>query len=185
MGTFELVQQSPEFNVVDKIMLPPSFHLNWHNNDSLPDHQLSYLASFSDGDKNRTREELEMFGKRFKDRVKKQSFTWNGLATLRNEYGTIIIDEEIGVDSLQPVSAQRVIRENVAHNVLVGDKEMTSHQVNEQILKDDKKRTYILIIGWILFLVTLAIIFYLLYKGGFNPLSSGLRLKAAARAFYS
>ena len=71
MGTFELVQQSPEFNVVDKIMLPPSFHLNWHNNDSLPDHQLSYLASFSDGDKNRTREELEMFGKRFKDRVKK------------------------------------------------------------------------------------------------------------------
>lgn len=179
VGTFELVQLSPQFNVVDKLMLPPSYELNWSRNDTLPEHQLSYLAAIAQADKETVKEELEQFGEKFRTKVENEPFTWKGIATIKKENGSFDIEHQLlKVDGLASVAAHRVIRENAEHSMLVGDRQMTSHQVAHRI-STGKKRSYAVLVGWILFVLTLVAIVFLLYKNGFNPLSSGLRMKAS------
>jgi hypothetical protein len=180
VGTFELVQQSPEFNVVDKLILPPGFHLNWNKNDSLPEHQLSYLAASVQADKEMVREELEQFGKKFKIKVEKETFVWNGIGAVKKNNGSVDVEGQLlKIDGLQAIAAHRVMRENVEHNMLVGDRQMTSQQVTHTLNREAKKKNYIVLIGWILFFLALLAIVFILYKNGFNPLSSGLQMKAS------
>lgn len=185
VGTFELVQQPAEFNVVDKLVLPPKFLLNWNHNDSLPEHQLSYLAASVKTDKEAVRDELEQFGKKFKTKVERETFSWKGIGTLKKDNDTVVIEKEwLQADGLDAVPAHRILRENVEHSMLVGDQQMTSQEVTDSLTTSDKKRSYVVIIGWILFILALLAIVFLLYKNGFNPLSSGLKMKAAVNALY-
>jgi hypothetical protein len=180
VGTFELVQQPAEFNVVDKLVLPPSFSLNWHNNDALPEHQVHYLASSFDSDPESIKTKLDQFGKMFSTRVRKEPFAWNGIGNLRGTEGNITIEQyPMLIEGLGPVGAHKVIRENVEHNMLVGDRQMTSQQVTDSLSKPGKKRSLAVLIGWILLIITILAIVYILYRNGFNPLSSGLTLKAS------
>ena len=185
VGTFELVQQPAEFNVVDKLVLPPKFLLNWNHNDSLPEHQLSYLAASVKADKDAVRDELAQFGGKFKAKIEKETLSWKGIGTLKKDNGVVVIGKELlQAEGLNAVPAHRILRENVEHSMLVGDQQMTSQQVTDSLSQSDKKRSYIVIIGWILFVLTLLTIVFLLYKNGFNPLSSGLKMKAAVNALY-
>jgi hypothetical protein len=184
VGTFELLQQSPEFNVVDKMILPPSFRLNWNNSDALPEHQISYIAATINADKESIKQDLDLFGKKFKSQVQKQPFNWNGIGTIKADNGTIDIDNEIKVDGLESVAAHKLLRENAQHQVLVGDQEMTSQQVAHSLSQTGKKKAYVVWIGWILFILTLLAIAFILYKNGFNPLSSGLKTKASGNSIY-
>jgi hypothetical protein len=185
VGTFELVQHSPEFNVVDQLIRPPSFRLDWNQNDLLTDHQLCYLADSIRSDKEKVREELESFGKKLRTEVRKESFNWRGIGTLTGENDAIAVDEGfLKMDGLTVVPAHKLIRENVEHSVLVGDQQMTSQQVADTLTKGSKKRSYKLMIGWILFFLALAAIVFILYRNGFNPLASGLKLKTTSSIFY-
>ncbi|HJW16355.1 MAG TPA: hypothetical protein VJ499_04515 [Flavisolibacter sp.] len=180
VGTFELVQHPAEFNVVDKLVLPPSFSLNWYNNDALPEHQLHYLASSFNADPESIKTRLDQFGKMLSTRVRKGSFTWKGIANLKGTGGNITIEQyPMNIDGLGPVGAHKVIRENVEHNMLVGDRQMTSQQVTDSLSKPANKRSMAVLIGWILLIITILAIVYILYRNGFNPLASGLRLKAS------
>jgi hypothetical protein len=178
VGTFELVQQSPEFNVVDQLILPPSFHLNWNNNDVLTDHQLSYLAASARLDKEKIKNELDSLGQSLKIKFQRKPFDWKGIGTIKHENGTIDVERNLlQVEGLNTVPAHKLIRENATHNMLVGDKQMTSHQMTDSLSKQSREKSYAVIIGWILFFVTLLAIIFLLYRNGFNPLASGLKMK--------
>lgn len=160
-------------------MLPPAYQLSWSRNDTLPEHQLLYLAASEQADKETVKEKLEQFGEKFKSKVEKEPFTWNGIATIKKENGSFDIENQLlKMEGLASVSAHRVIRENVEHSMLVGDRQMTSHQLAQRI-SVGKKRPYIVLVGWILFVLALIAIVFLLYKNGFNPLSSGLQMKAS------
>ena len=185
VGTFELVQQSPEFNVVDKIILPPSFRLNWNHNEAMPDHQLSYIAATIQTDKEKIREDLDVFGQNFKKQMLKKPFYWKGIGTIKADNGTIDIDGGIlRIDGLQSVAAHKLLRENAQHHMLVGDREMTSGQAAGKLSQTGRKKPYELWIAWILLILAVLAIAFLLYKNGFNPLSTGLRTKAAGASLY-
>ncbi len=185
VGTFELVQQPAEFSVVDQLMLPPAFRLSWTSSDFLPEHQLSYLAAASRADKEKTRAELDQFGQGFYSKLEKQTFTWNGIGTVKKENGSVHVAKEfLQVDGWEVVPAHKVVREHAEHSMLVGDRQMTSQQVADTLGKGGKKRSYVVLIGWILFVLTLLAIIFLLYKNGFNPLSSGLKMKTSANSLY-
>ncbi|MGN6399900.1 MAG: hypothetical protein ACTHMD_05570 [Flavisolibacter sp.] len=176
VGTFELVQQSPEFNVVDKLISPPSFRLNWNNNDVLTDHQLSYLAASFHSNKEKIREELDALGKRIQSNAQKKAFNWNGIAALQADNGKFEVERDLlQLDGLETVPAHKIIRQNVEHSMLVGDQQMTSQQMTDAFRKKQKRKSYAVVIGWVLFFLTLVAIIFLLYKSGFNPLASGLR----------
>jgi hypothetical protein len=176
VGTFELVQQPPEFSVVDQLILPPSFRLNWNNNDVLTDHQLSFLAASFHSNKEKIREELDAFGRKLQSNVQRKTFSWNGIAAIEAGNGKFEIERNLlQLDGLQAVPAHKIIRQNAEHRMLVGDQQMTSHQMTDAFSKKQEKRSYAIIFGWILLSLTLLAIIFLLYKSGFNPLASGLR----------
>ena len=180
VGSFELVQHPAAYNVVDKLLIPPSFSLSWNNNDVLPEHQLDFLASCIQSDPDSIKTELDQFGKRLSAKVQKDSFDWNGIGRLRHDGGSIAIDQEpMTLQGLGSVPAHKVIRENVEHSMLVGDQQMTSQQVTDTLARPGKKRSITLLIGWILLIVTILAILFLLYRNGFNPLTSGLKMKVA------
>jgi hypothetical protein len=179
MGTFELVQHPAEFNVVDKLLVPPTYSLNWNKNDVLSEHQLHFLAYSISTNPESIKTELEQFGKKFSMRVRKAPFTWNGIAQLKGTDGTIIIEQQpFVIEGLGPVPALRVLRENVEHSMLVGDHQMTSQQVTDSLARPARKRSIAVLVGWILLIITILTILFILYRNGFNPLSSGLKMKA-------
>jgi hypothetical protein len=176
IGTFEMVENAPEFNVVDQLILPPSFRLHLHTDDFVPEHQVNYLATSIHKDGETVREELDSLGKRIKNKVQKQPFSLNGFGTISSVSNSISFNAEpVRVLGFDPVSAVRMIRENVEHSMLVGDQQMTSRQMTDTLSQSGKKRSYAVLIGWILFILALLAIAFILYKEGFNPLSSGLR----------
>ena len=180
VGTFELVQHPAEFNVVDKILVPPSFTLNWNNSDVLSDHQVQFLANSINSDLESIKSELDQFGKKFSYRMRKEPFTWNGIADLKGSDSSIAIEQQsLVMDGLAAVPAHKVIRENVEHSMLVGDHQMTSQQVTDTLARPARKRSIAVLVGWILLILTILAILFILYRNGFNPLSSGLKMKAA------
>lgn len=180
VGTFELQQRPSQFNVVDKLMLPPSFVLNWNNSDTLSEHQLAYLSAVAQSDKQKMQEELEVFGKKFKSKIQTSSFNWNGIATIKADNGSIAIENDLlQIEGWQAVPAHKIMREHADHNMLVGDEQTTSQQMTSRLGKRRTKKSYAVLIGWIVLVLALLAIVFLLYKEGFNPLSSGLKMKVA------
>ncbi|MGZ3847107.1 MAG: hypothetical protein ACXVBH_13685, partial [Flavisolibacter sp.] len=82
--------------------------------------------------------------------------------------------DEIVLDSLQPISAEKVIRQNVQHSMLVGDREMNTQQVNEVLTRVEYKRPWFVILGWVLLIVSVVAIVIYLYVHNFETSSTGL-----------
>jgi hypothetical protein len=82
--------------------------------------------------------------------------------------------DEILLGSLPPVTAEKVIRQNVQHSMLVGDREMNSQQVNEVLARVEYKRPWFITLGWILLIVAVVAILIYLYMHDFQTSSTGL-----------
>lgn len=175
VGTFEIVQQSPQLNVADKLIIPPSFKARYVEQDSVSEHQFNFFAA-SNEEKEKIKQDLFAFGERLKNKISRSSFYWNGLGTLHYKSNRVVFEpEEIQLSSLQPVPAEKVLRENVQHNVLVGDHEMTSDQVNEVLTKEEYKRPWFIIAGWIIFILAVIAIIIFLYLKNFQTASTGMQ----------
>jgi len=176
IGTFEIVQQSPQLSVGEKLFSPPSFTTRHLRHDAVPEHQFDFFASSAETEKEKLRQELFLFGENFRRRIQKDPFQWNGFGILRFSSNEIVFEPlPIKLPSLASLPAEKIIRENVQHSVLVGDQQMTSKQVNEVLNKASHKKPLFLTIGWILLIVALITIIILLYFGKFQTTVSGLK----------
>lgn len=178
IGTFELVQHSPEWNVADKIFLPPFFVTTFTKEENLSNHQLDFFYS-----KEKFKNDLISFGEKLKNKIQQDVFVWNGLGMFRYEFNELIFEPlKIELNSLQPVPAERTIRENPQYTLLSGEQELTSAEASEVLNQQEEiekqKRPLFIIIGWILFILALLAIIIFLYINKFEPNSSGLQLNA-------
>ena len=107
--------------------------------------------------------------------IENSPFYWKGLGTLRYSSDEMLFEpDDIRLEALQPMTAERVLRKNVQHNVLVGDQEMTSQQLTKGLPTVEYKSSWFMIAGWILLgLAVIAIILYL-YSKNFQTSSTGL-----------
>lgn len=174
VGTFEIVMQSPQLDVAAKKISPPVYITRHSGEEKISDHQFQILAN----GKENFRQEFISFGERLKRRIQRSPFYWKGFGTLRFASNQLLFEpEEIKLEALQSVSAQKVLRENVQHNMLVGDQEMTSQQVTEVLNKVEYKRPWFITFGWILFILALIAIVVLLYMKNFQTASTGLQTR--------
>jgi hypothetical protein len=174
VGTFEIVMQSPQLDVADKRISSPVYTVQHTANEHVPDHQFLFLTR--DGiEHENLKHEFLAFGEKMKRQIKIAPFYWKGLGTLRFSSDEMLFEpEEIRLEALQTMQAERVLRKNVQHNVLVGDQEMTRQQVTEALTRVEYKRPWFIIVGWILLaLSVIAIVFYL-YTKNFQTTSTGL-----------
>lgn len=173
IGTIEIVQEVPRLDIADQVLTPPCYKTVFSEQDIIPEHQLQYISSTN----NSPKKELLSFGEKLRARVHDEPVNLNGLGKLRYASNSIVFEpESIHLSSLQPVAAQKVIRENVQHNVLVGDREMDSHQMTDVLGRTFRKRPLFITIGWIVLGLAIAAIGVILYMEKFQVTSSGLRL---------
>ena len=169
--------QSPQLDVVDKIISPPVYTTQHKKEEQVSDHQFYFLTKGRE-EKESFRQELFSFGERLKRRIQNAPLHWKGFGTLRFSSNELLFEpDEIKVEGLQGVPSQKVLRENVQHNMLVGDQEMTSQQVTEVLNKVEYKRPWFITLGWILFMLAVIAIIILLYIKNFQTTSTGLQTR--------
>lgn len=172
VGTFELVQLSPKLNVAEKLLTPPSFRTRYLDLEVIPQHQFDYLSPEV------TKEQLMSFGEKLKSKIQQSGFHWNGFGKLSFSSNEIKFEaEQLTVEGLPPIPAEKVLRENVQHSVLVGDHEMTSQQVNDSLAPIESKRSVVMIVGWILLIVAVVAIVILIYTKNFRSTSTGMQTR--------
>jgi hypothetical protein len=173
IGTFEIVQEAPRLDIADKVFRPPFYKTVFSEKDIIPEHQLQFFSSVG----NSLKKELLSFGEKLRARVQEAPVMLNGFGKLRYSSNAIVFEPEIiELAALQAVPAQKVIRENAQHNVLVGDREMNSQQVTDFLGQSLRKKPIFMILGWTVLILALAVIVVVLYQGKFQVTSSGLRL---------
>ncbi len=174
VGTFELVQQPPQLDVADKIFTPPSFTTRFLQQDTVPDHQFLYFESTFRSERETLKQELSEFGQNLKTRIEKDPFRWNGFGTLKYHSDELIFEpQHIQLTSLQRLRADKVIRQNVAHNVIVGDQHITSEDIARPVDRTGYKMPWYMIVGWVLLVLAIAAIVLILYINNFQDTATG------------
>jgi hypothetical protein len=174
VGTIEIVQQPAELNFVDKLIFPPKYIAQLKKEPVITDHQLTYLASANNTDKQSVREELDVLGEKIRRKIEVDSFHWNGIGQLSAGVTSFPVESLV----MGPVTAEKVKRENAEHNVLIGDQEIVTRQQSTSHAKSIRKnRPMIITIGWIVLALAVIAIIYLLVSGNFSIYSSGLKTK--------
>ena len=120
VGTFEIVQQAPEYTVVDKLIHPPKFSVRHLPGEQLSEHQLDFIAAQSFNNIEAARHQLNILGNRIRDIAEKKTFNWKGIGALRVSSGRVNFENQFSsVEGFDTVSALKVLRENVEHSRLV------------------------------------------------------------------
>ena len=138
-GTLQLIQQPPVLNVPDKLLEPPAYSFEWTPEENPSVHQLIFLQRSMRQETSGVQNQLQSFGLLFKQKLQNGGFVWEGLSTVTNEGQGL----PVSLPCLQAVPAEKVIRQDALHTVLVGDKELTSAQVLEKM----RQRRLIILTG--------------------------------------
>ena len=174
VGMFEIIQEPPQLNVADKIFTPPGFKTKYAGEDFVPEHQFDFFSAAAN-EKENIKQELFSFGERLRNKIQQSPFYWKGLGTLRYHFNEIIFEaEEIKLISFQNIPAQKVLRENVQHHLLVGDRELSSREVTEALNQVKQKTPWFIIVGWMILLLAIIFILIILYAKNFEPAAAGL-----------
>jgi len=171
VGTIHLVQQPAQLKVADKVLLPPAFSAELQSEDTVPEHQLDYLSAALNQGKENVRQSLEKVGRWLVERMDGEGFHWKGIGLIRNN----AIQSSVSLPAMEAIPAERVLRRNAEHNVLVGDQQMTSRQITERNVDGvvERKRSIVDIVGWIVLLVAILYILFVLYQGKFRVGATG------------
>lgn len=175
IGTIELRQASPVLDVAAKHLMPPQYEVALSTNEFITEHQHQWLMASAGGHIHEA--DLSSFGSRLKARIVDQPYNWNGVGRFSFAQGAIILDTLNSASSqLKPVPAQKVLRDNPQHQMLVGDRQMSSDQVSDALARKTGRRPLNIVIGWIAFFAALVAILLYLYLHQFRVASSGLQL---------
>lgn len=172
VGTLRLIQHTAQLDIVDKTIAPPSFVIELKGAEEVTEHQLNFLGNVL----NRTREDvlrdLKFFGDQLHEKINGPGFEWRGIGTFTRSTQMI----PINVYAIQPVAAEKIIRADAAHQILVGDVEMTSKQMTERRIVSDvvkKKKSPFVLAGWILLFLSVLLMIFFLYTGKFKVNAAG------------
>lgn len=175
VGTIRLVQQPAQLDVADKIITPPSYTTAISSEEIVSEHQLAFLSAALQEEKDRVLEQLSALGQTLRSKMQDNGFNWKGIGWIGSSGESGMVTPAI----LQPVRAERVLRADAEHSVLVGDQELTSRHLSDRKEAAEevivKKRSVWMIVGWILLALALLFIVFMLYQGKFRIGATGSR----------
>lgn len=164
VGTFQLIPAAPELNVADKEILPPAYLVQWQREDTASEHQLSFIQQSH----SLPALVLEQTGRQMTGHLNREPYLWPGIGVLRREgSGIVLADKHLQLEGLQPVTANKVLRENAVHQMLVGDRETDSQQMTGELSKKETKYSTPFIVALVLLaLAIVAIAFFIFMRKG-------------------
>lgn len=178
VGTFQVAYAPAVLDVASQELLPPSASIHFLGQHAVPAHQLQTFAGAFDANAELAGAALNQFGRAFKNGLQQEPFHWTGIGALELANDSqILFLPHTTENLLMPVPAQRVIRENVQHTVLVGDQQVTNAPEPEPVFEEAPSRSWSTIVAWVLLLIAAAFIVYYLYVHNWAPGASGLSQK--------
>ena len=173
LGTIYL-ERIPAINdFSNRQLLPPSYKYRFDKYFDAPDKEFfSYLASSQNMAEYEAIKMYNEFAYDLRDRIRKEErFDWPQVGILmRDATGEIQFKSElIQPGFVQPVPANRVIRQDARHAILVGDQELTTDHMTELLSEEvhvEKESWWIYAL--IIFAVALVIVFFFLYQHGWD-----------------
>jgi len=173
IGSFELVQEPPQLQVADHLFLPPSFTTAYIKRDGVPEHQSRFFSTL---DASAGSDGLSLFGEQLHNRLRRGPVQWKGFGILRYSANEIVFEPQpLILPALQALPAQKILRQDAVHQVLVGDQSV-SKQAVETDVPVRRQRRWAMTVAFVLLLLGLAAIIALLYQGRFLPQAAGMRL---------
>ena len=182
VGTIRLVPQPAVLDVANKQILPPHYTIRFSEDGWLTKHQLYYFGTQLHFDETATRNSLQDIGNQLKKQIELAPMTWNSIGTFRYANDKIEFEPHVLPPLLQPVAAERVLREGVQHDVLVGDTVVRSDGTAQDAIEEDRQWKWNRIAGWAAVILSVFFIIFYLYLNQFQPTASGLHKKTGAPA---
>jgi hypothetical protein len=173
VGTILLVQQPPQLDVADKTIQPPTYTAELRDDETVSEHQLNFLSAIMRQEKESIHHSLNSLGLWLREKVRGNGFEWKGIGIIRAPGHPL----SLPVGILETIPAQRVLRQDAEHSVLVGDQQLTSTQIAGRKAEEETargtKRSIFVIVGWILLALSILYIIFVLYQGRFRIGATG------------
>lgn len=177
IGTILISSKPAALYIAHKQILPPASEITFTEgaNQSSPG-LIKYIAQKKGYSADVAESILSDFCTEWKERIDTgEPFVFDTLGSLqKNNAGNIFFKSDQNYEFLKPVTAERVIHQNAEHNVLVGDKEVSSILVPEYKIEEPVvKRSNWWIWAAMLAVIGLTVIIYHFSKQNFTSSSTG------------
>ena len=172
LGTIYVERKPAQSDFVNRQIIPASYHYRFDRYFDAPDKDFfTYLAAQKEIADYEAIRWYNEWAYELRNKIRTQhEVHWENVGTLRTDpSGEIVFEAQHKlIGFLQPVPAERIIRSNAKHTVLVGDRELTntamSDYLNEETVHVEKESWWI----YALILATVAVVvifFHFLQKG--------------------
>jgi hypothetical protein len=135
LGTIIMETGPAKPDAGSRTILPPVYSFRFDKYFDSPDKDFfSYLASSQQIPDYEALRQYNEFAYNLRDRLNHlQEAVWEGVGSLKKDSdGNILFDSTMGnPDFLQPVPAEKVVRADARHKLLVGDRERTSDEMSK------------------------------------------------------
>ncbi|WP_018612167.1 hypothetical protein [Segetibacter koreensis] len=174
VGVFYIKRNSARLDFANKIFLAPTLQINFKSDTSGADNKIyTFISKEQKIDEAEAKGRYNNFANKLKETlVENNSVDLPGIGVLtQNAEGQLFFKATVEVnDYFPPVTAERVIRENSEHQILVGDLNRTNKQMKEVLVDDvadaSRSKDYWWIFAIALGLIGIAtIVYYYLHNG--------------------
>jgi hypothetical protein len=166
IGRFEIVQEPARLEFSEKLVQPPVYKIQFSPSGEVDAGLIDYLSQRQHLDRRTAEEKLVELGKKLKDFIGKKPVVWAGVGELSGR-GEVSFRPALTYPLPSPVHAEKVFRENVAHTVLIGDREF---QKTTEVVEDIRRRRYpeFMIAAFVLLILGLLFISWQLYMNNWH-----------------
>ncbi len=173
LGTIYLEKVSAMNDFANRVIIPATYRFRFDKYFDAPDKEFfSFLAANKNIPEYEAIKQYNEFAFELRNSIrKKEHFSWPEVGTLvKDSTGDIQFrSEATEIPFMGPVRANRVIRQDAKHSILVGDQELNTHQMSERLTEEiyvEKESWWIYAL--ILFAVALSLLFFHFYQNGWQ-----------------
>lgn len=178
LGTILVERKPAQTDFLNKQLLPPSYNFQFDKYFDAPDKDFfTYLATQNDMADFEAIRWYNEWSYELRTKLRTDNpIELEKVGTLKKDIsGEIVFVPAAPINlHLEPVTAERVIRQNAKHTVLVGDKEWTNEEAADNLLEgggSESKAWWIITI--VLTTILLLILFFKFYQNGLNTSAIG------------
>ena len=189
LGTIYLEKIPAQSDFINKQLLPPSFHYRFDKYFDSPDKDFfNFLAAEKEVPDYEAIHLYNEWAQQLRNNITTgQEVEWKHVGILsRDKNGDVVFESAGEVKSFfLPVPANRVIRTDAEHTMIVGDREVSNREMTE-LLGEEPEPTYVEKESWWIYALIIAalacvVIFFHFYKNGMNPAAFGNQEKVDVR----
>ncbi len=174
LGVFSIDRKPAKLDFANKVFLSPTSEINFKAQTSDDDRGMyTFISQLQKIDELEAAGRYNDFANKLKENLEENSSAeLPGIGVLsKNAEGQLFFKATVQLnDYFPPANADRVLRENTEHPILVGDRNRTNKQMKELLVDEPEMRSHVKDPWWI-FAIALgiigiaAIVYYYLHNG--------------------